>query len=97
MSSPFLSAATSSPRILPKLKIGGYLATCQRRKTPLKFKLGIKGRHFVSLSLIFLDCKYRRRSMFYRGPVPRHETFARGKVTRCPMWKEYWTLDSWPF
>lgn len=97
MCSPFFLAATSSPRILPKLKIGGYLATCQRRKTPLKFKLGIKGRHFVSLSLIFLDCKYRRKIMFYRGPVPRHETFAPGKVARCPMWKEYWTLDACPF
>lgn len=46
--SPFLSAGTPLPLLSAlKLKIGGSLATCQRKQTPLKFELGVKGGPFI--------------------------------------------------
>lgn len=67
---PFFPAGTSLPLVVSlKLKIGGYLASGQWRKTLLKFELGVKGRHFIPLNLIFLGCKYRRNTMFYKVGV----------------------------
>lgn len=67
---PSFPPGTSLPPVVSlKLKIGGYLASGQWRKTLLQFELGVKGRHFVHLNGILLGCKYRRKTMFYRVGV----------------------------